>query len=390
VNIKTAIAVYQKEMLEIRRDRRTLISMVLIPVLVIPVIFGAMGYFMKSSSKQAEVDAAKIGVKSEADLGDIAASLKAAGFQLIVAADPRAAVEKKDVAAALEATTAAGGVKTLSLYVDKTREASELAGGKVTAALDKIKEDKVRAGLRGSGVPESILTPFAVNNVNVASDKKMGGSIFGTSMGYILIVLMVTGALYPAIDTAAGEKERRTLETLLSSPASRGDIIFGKVLACATAAFITAILALATTAYSYKSGSMSAIFGEKVQFDITDPVTIGLVLLSVIPLALLFASLMVAVSFFAKSYKEGQSYLTPLLMIVIVPAMLGMLPGTDLTPTLALIPVFNVTQIIKSLFIGTVPVAAFAVACAANMVYAAAAYFFATRIIRSEGVLFRV
>jgi sodium transport system permease protein len=389
VNFKTAIAVYQKEMLEIRRDRRTLISMVLIPVLVIPVIFGAMGYFMKSSSKQAEVDAVKLGVKSEEALGDIAASLKAAGFHLILAADPRAAVEKKDVAAALEATTVAG-VKTVSLYVDKTREASELAGGKVTAALDKIKEDKVRAGLRGSGVPESILTPFAVTNVNVASDKKMGGSIFGTSMGYILIVLMVTGALYPAIDTAAGEKERRTLETLLSSPASRGDIIFGKVLACATAAFITAILALATTVYSYKSGSMSAIFGEKVQFDITDPVTIGLVLLSVIPMALLFASLMVAVSFFAKSYKEGQSYLTPLLMIVIVPAVLGMLPGTDLTPTLALIPVFNVTQIIKSLFIGTVPVAAFAVACAANMVYAAAAYFFATRIIRSEGVLFRV
>ena len=391
MSVKIAGAIYQKEMLEILRDRRTLISMVVVPLFAMPILFGVMGKFIQSRAKEAQGEAVTVGVASEAEIGPSAALVvKAAGFQLVTKRDLRAAVENKDVAAALERSTASGGEAVYRVYVDKTRQASAIAGEKLRAALDGFKDSTIRASLRGSGVPETILTPFSIDSVNVASEKKMGGFVLGSSLGYIVILLMFTGALYPAIDTAAGEKERRTLEALLCSPAPRNDIVLGKVLACATASFLTAVLAMASMVYSYRNTAFAALLGPSTRFDLLDPRTFSLVLLSVLPVAILAASLMVAISFFAKSYKEGQSYLTPLLMVVVFPAVLGMLPGMELTPKLALIPIFNVCQIVKEIFLGSFSMSAFVIACSANLVYAGLAFFAATRIFRAEGVLFRV
>lgn len=382
-------AVYQKEMLEISRDRRTLISMVLMPVVVMPLLFSMIGRFAASSSQDAERDAAKIAISPGLIPRAVSDALKSGGLALIEKANPRSAVEAKEVAAGISAS-GTEGEEQFEIYLDKTRQASEIAGEKASVILGTLKDETVRNSLRGSGVSEKLLTPFTVTSVNVASEKKMGGFIFGTSIGYVVVILMVTGTLYPAVDTAAGEKERRTLEALICSPAPRNDLVMGKILACATASFITGVLALAAMLYSYKSGSMKALMGGKVSFDILDPAAIGLVFVCVIPLAMLFASLMVAISFFAKSYKEGQSYLTPLLLVVIFPAVLGMLPGMELTPLLALIPVFNVCQVIKALFLGNIPGLALAITCGSNLVYAGLAYLFAVRVFRAEGVLFRV
>jgi len=110
----------------------------------------------------------------------------------------------------------------------------------------------------------------------------------------------------------------------------------------------------------------------------------------VLPTAIVAASLMVAVALFAKSYKEGQSYLTPIVMLVAFPAVVGMLPGLELTPTLALIPIFNVCQLVKEILLGEFSRLAYGIAFAANLAYAAIAYYLAARIFKSESVLFRV
>ncbi len=388
MNGKIVSVIYQKEMLELLRDRRTLISMVLVPLFALPAMFGVMGKFMASRQKEARSEASTIGVRSLEGDG-AAAMLRGAGFQLKRESDLRGAVEDKRVAASLD-VTGAEGARRYIVYIDRTQQSSAIAGEKLAAALGKLKDDLVRQSLRGSGISEQVLTPFTVNAVNVASEKKMGGFILGSSLGYLVILLMFTGAMYPAVDTAAGEKERRTLEALLCSPAGRDEIVLGKILACATASLLTAVLAMTSMVYSYRHTAFAALFGGSVRFDLLDPQTFGLVLLSVVPIAILAGSLMVAISLFAKSYKEGQSYLTPLLMVVVFPALLGMLPGVELTPLLALIPIFNVCQIVKEIFLGSFSMTAFVTACAANLVYAAIAFVAATRIFRSEGVLFRV
>ncbi|HSM76530.1 MAG TPA: hypothetical protein VLT57_02845, partial [Bryobacteraceae bacterium] len=200
-------AVYQKEMLEISRDRRTLISMVLMPVVVMPLLFSMIGRFAASSSQDAERDAAKIAVSPGLIPGAVSDALKSGGLALIEKANPRSAVESKEVAAGISAS-GTEDEKQFEIYLDKTRQASEIAGEKASVILGTLKDETVRNSLRGSGVSEKLLTPFTVTSVNVASEKKMGGFIFGTSIGYVVVILMVTGTLYPAVDTAAGEKER--------------------------------------------------------------------------------------------------------------------------------------------------------------------------------------
>lgn len=387
MSAKIASVIYRKEMLELLRDRRTLISMVLVPLFALPILFGVMSLVLEWQQKEAERDSYIIAVNPAC--GRIMdAVLAASGFRIKPAAQARRAVENKAVAAALDVTVV-NGSKQYVVYSDRTRPASSIAGERMSVTLAALKEVSVRRSLRGSGVSEQVLTPFTVRAVNVASERKMNGLLLGSSLAYLVVLLMFTGAMYPAVDTAAGEKERRTLEALLCSPAGRNEIVLGKVLACATASLLTAVLAMASLVYSYRYMRFG-IVPDATNFNPLDPRTFSLILLSVAPISVLAGSLMVAVSLFAKSYKEGQSYLTPLLMAVLFPAVLGTLPGLELTPALALVPIFNVCQIVKEIFVGTFSPAAFATACAANLTYATLAFLAATRIFRSEGVLFRV
>ena len=390
MNLRIGLAVYQKEMLEIFRDRRTMISMVVVPLLAIPLLFSLINGFMSSRAKEAEGESLSVGVLGEGKLPSVIQALKAAGFRTVATLDPRGAVEKKQVAAAVEETEDGSGDKLLNVYIDRTRQASEIAGDKIQAALDQLKVETVRASLRGSGLPEKILTPFTTKSVNVASEKKMSGLVFGSALGYVVILLMFTGAMYPAIDMTAGEKERRTLEAVLASPAGRNEIVLGKIAATATAAFITALLTLGSMAYSFRFSPQAASTRETFHMAPPDMGSLALVLVTVLPTAIVAASLMVAIALFAKSYKEGMSYLTPIVMLAAFPAVVGMLPGLELTPSLALIPIFNVCQLVKEIFLGEFSRIAYAVAFVANLVYAAIGFFVAARIFKSESVLFRV
>jgi sodium transport system permease protein len=211
-------------------------------------------------------------------------------------------------------------------------------------------------------------------------------------VAYFVVFLMFSGGMYPAIDLTAGEKERRTLEIYLASPAGRDAIVLGKILATTTAVLVTALLSILSvlisiryTTFGESSGKLQAITGRMP----LDAQTWGLVFLALIPTAVMAASLMIAIALLAKSFKEAQSYLTPLIMAVVLPLVAGMLPGIELTPALALVPLFNICQIIKEIFIGQFTWLAYAITMAANIVYAAAAYWLAVRVFKSERVLFR-
>ena len=390
MNLKTTAAVYQKELLEIFRDRRTMISMVVVPLAAIPLMFSVINKLMSSREKQAKGEAVTVGIVNESQVPTVIEALKKAGFRTVEKTDLRAAVENKEVAAAVEETANESGVPQVKIYVDRTRQASEIAGDKVRTALEKLKTEMVRASLRGSGVSEKVLTPFTTEPVNVASEKKMSGLVFGGALGYVVILLMFTGAMYPAIDMTAGEKERRTLEAVLASPAGRNDIVLGKIAATATAAIITALLTLSSMAYSFRFSPQAESTKEALQMTPPDLAALALAFVTVLPTAIVAASLMVAIALFAKSYKEGQSYLTPLVLLAAFPAVIGMLPGLELTPALALIPIFNVCQIVKEIFLGEFSRVAYAVAFASNLVYAGIAYWIASRMFNRESVLFRV
>jgi sodium transport system permease protein len=199
--------------------------------------------------------------------------------------------------------------------------------------------------------------------------------------------------MYPGIDLTAGEKERGTMETILSSPISRMHLVLGKFLLVLTASLVTAALSVTSMGISF------AVLGHLHAFDQAGndaaqlQMHIGLatvlsVFVMVLPLAVLFSALIMTIALFAKSYKEAQSYITPIMMLVIIPAVAAMLP-VDLNAKLALVPILNASLLCKELVTGTYHWNYIAIIFFSTCVYAAAALFLAVRMFQREEVLFR-
>lgn len=387
MNWRIVSVVFRKEVVDLLRDRRTMISMVALPVLVFPLIFTVMGKFMGDAEKRAEKEANTLAV-SEGPLDEqLEAALMRGGFQILRKAKPGEAVSSKQAAAGLGVEQEG---KLLVVYSDGTRQASGLAADKVRTVLNELRDGLVMASLIEASVNPAVLKPFTVKRENVATERQMGGFVLGSMLGYIVILLMFSGGMYPAIDMAAGEKERRTLEALVASPAQRTDIVLGKIMACVMATYATALLTTGSLFFSLKSGA-GAIKGlDRLAGNVpTDGQTIGLVLLVLLPVAVMAGSLMLAIALLARSFKEAQSYLTPLIMLVIFPSLLGGLPGMELTPVLSLIPIFNASQLLKAVLQGQAPVVELAVTLGANFTYAAICFAVAVKSFSEEKVLFR-
>ncbi len=380
-------AIYRKEMLDMFRDRRTMISMLVVPLIVFPLVISVMMRFASKLEQDAETEARTIGIAVRVTTPSVREAIEKSGYPIKEKDDLRSAIEKKEVAAAVEETP-----EKIEIFVDSSNPTSSAAGDRIRATLLELKDQRIRESLRNSGIPESVLTPFTVKRTNIAGERKMAGSVWGTMLGYILLLLMFTGGMYPVIDMTAGEKERKTLEAFLASPAARREIVLGKTLAAMTAIFLTAMLTLGSMVYSLRTNRISAKSEEMrhmMQTIPLDPGTVAMIVATLIPVAIFAASVMFAIALFARSFKEGQSYLTPLALIVIFPALLGGLPGLKLTPALFLVPIFNASMVIRSILLGELSTTNFAVSLAANLFYAAVAFVIATRQFDKESVLFR-
>jgi len=383
-------AIYLKEMLDLLRDRRTLISMLVVPVVVLPLVFNIAIRVTSRMQQNAEQEAKTMPVAVHVTTPAIRQAIEKAGFRMTERDDFKDAIDKKEIAAGVEETASAPPV--LNVYVDSSEPASAAAGDAIRVALNDLRDQTIRGSLRNSGIPESVLTPFVVKRNNVAGERKMAGALWGTMLPYLMLLLMFAGGMYPIIDMTAGEKERKTMEAFLASPAKRSEIVLGKTLAGMTAIFLTAALTLASMVYSITNNRVSTRSEEIKQMMSGIPLdahTIGLIATLLLPMAVFAASLMFAVALFARSYKEGQSYLTPLMLLVIFPAFMGGMPGFHLMPLLCLIPIFNTSMMIRGVLLGDATTLNFAVTLAADLVYAAIAFALAARMFNRESVLFR-
>jgi sodium transport system permease protein len=208
---------------------------------------------------------------------------------------------------------------------------------------------------------------------------------------YMILIFAFLGAMYPAIDLGAGEKERGTLETLLVAPVSRLSLVLGKFGVVLVAALVSALLATFSLALSLQIGFLSnlaLLSGESFSFSVGEALT---ALLMIVPVSCIFAALMLALSIFAKSFKEGQSYAGPLQMVIILPAMVSILPGVKLDWVTASIPVVNVSMALKEIFTGNLDQhwAHVGLIFASTSVFAGLLLWFAAWWFRREQVLFR-
>jgi sodium transport system permease protein len=393
--------VYRKELREALRDRRTLISSLLVPLLLFPLLTAGLGAAISALMGQAKEEIPKIMIVGGEDsprlLGDLRKSKKINVVPLagnwrdqIINKDIRAAVE---IPAGFESSLAQQQPVALQLYNYQGDLKSSLATSVIQEHLESFRSAVVRESLSAKNVPESVLKPFTVEEQNVAPPEKVGGAAFGGVIGYLVILLCLIGCMYPAMDLTAGEKERGTMETILSSPISRTHLVLGKFFLVLTTSLVTAALSVTSMGVSFwvlerlhafdKAGSDAA----QMQLSIGIKQVLSIFIM-VLPLAVLFSAGVMTISLFAKSYKEAQSYITPLMFLVIIPAVCAMLP-IDLNARLALVPILNASLLCKELVVNTYHWNYIAIIFLSTCVYAAAALFLAVKMFHREDVLFR-
>jgi sodium transport system permease protein len=394
--------VYRKELTEALRDRRTLITMVVVPLLIFPIFSVGFGAAIAALIGKAKEETPKVMVIGGEGAPTVLGGLeKVPKIQIVpLEANWKDQVVNKqvpvvvEIPAGFERNLAEQKEQSVFIHDYEGDLKSETAKDKVEKYFNDYRDSVVKDRLAARNLPVSVLKPFEIKPHNVAPPEKSGGALFfGGFIAYIVVFLCLNGGMHPAMDLTAGEKERGTMETILSSPISRTHLVLGKFLLVLTTALTTAALSVVSMGISF--GIVNALHTKPIQAGESDATLhIGFgaalsVFIMAVPLAVLFASVLLTISSFAKSYKEAQSYITPLLFIVILPAIAAMLPGVELNLKLALVPVLNVSLLCKELVIGTYHWNYIAIIFASTCVYAAAALFLAIKMFQRESVLFR-
>jgi len=160
--------------------------------------------------------------------------------------------------------------------------------------------------------------------------------------------------MYPAIDLFTGEKERGTIETILTVPASRLEILIGKLIVVVLSGVISGVLVIFGMYLTLIFNPDVPPMVLNIVNQILTPYNIGLIILMLIPLTIFFAGILIPISIYSKSFKEAQSLITPLTFVAIFPLIIGMIPGFKLTVLTALIPVANVALATKEIIAGTI------------------------------------
>jgi len=391
--------VYRKELTEALRDRRTLVSSILIPLFLFPILTFGIGYAFVEIAGEATREPSKIMILGGEDSPDVVKDLREARNLRVVrrSADYVDLISDKKIRAAVDippgfqAGIVRGDHPEVKIYIFKDDLKSMLGASRIEKLFTEYRDAMVRGRLASENLPESLMKPFDIDQQNVVSDEKVAGESYGGLITYLVILMCMTGAMYPAMDLTAGEKERGTMETILSSPIERTHLVFGKFLVVLTASLATATLSVLSMAGSF---AVLAHYGKGQGIGDDFPIltmhaqTAFAIFIMALPVAVLFSAVLMTISLFAKTFKEAQSYLTPMTFLVIVPAIAAVIPGIELTAKLALVPILNVGLLCKELVTGTYHWEYIALIFGCTCVYAGIALFLAVKMFQRESVLF--
>jgi sodium transport system permease protein len=278
-------------------------------------------------------------------------------------------------------------------------EPSQITYLRLKEVLSRWRRSIVAGRLKRDLKTESYTEPIQVRAEDVATASEVGGSIWSRLFPFLLVMMSLTGAFYPAIDMCAGEKERGTMETLLISPASRAELVLGKFFTVMLASVTTALLNLVSMGLTglqlaHQVGSLSADPGRRAAAAVIAPPTLQAafwIVLLLVPLAAFFSAICLSLAVLARSMKEGQYYMTPLYLICLPLIFLTLAPGIELNLFYSLVPITGVALLLRALIMSNYDVALryFLPVLVPTLVYAAIAIRWAVDQFQREEVLFR-
>ena len=396
--------IFQKELLETLRDKRTLVFMLLMPALVIPALLFGYGYIAGTMETKAQARVLRYTVVAPGEyplLKSVLATEKKLAFTEFPSAEAAfAAVKdnKLDFIISLkgggEAAALKGEQPDITLDYNGAN-AFDIVGKRMTPVMEKryveaLRTQRLQMSDTLKDQAEAINQPFKFSIKSTADQREKVGEVMGAVVPYILLLLGLSASIAVAIDIGAGEKERGTLESLLLLPVSRREIIVAKFTLILLVAAISGAIGLLSmglgTTILLEYGGVSAFAGIAEHMRLSDLVLVALLM---IPAFGIIAAVLLVISFFAKSHKEASSYANQLMMIVILPILVSMLPGINLRDGWALVPLTNISLAIKEIIKGTIEMSAFMTVLGSTTFVAAALVVFCVAWCKREAVLFR-
>ena len=393
------ISIFIKELIDVLRDRRTLMFMVVIPVLITPLLVVGSIKFQEYQNKKSEEKLLKIALINETDDVIIKGLLsEQKGVEIIED------INLDSLEAGIKTDSIQGGMHIEKDFLDdissnstgqidiyyKSSDLMSRSKKRMKAALENYKNIVVTERLNNFNIDEKVLEPLNVVDVDMSTAKETIGKAVGGFIPYILVMFIFLGAMYPAIDLGAGEKERGSLETLLSSPATKFEITMGKLLVVSLTGLVSGLVSVL--------GISSSLFfidniPEQIQstiMELISPFMILSVIILMIPIAIFFASMLLSISFYARSFKEAQSLMAPLNMVIIVPLFLSLGPGMEIDHATALMPLINVGLLTKEILAGSVEPIYFIETLLSLLFFAAVGIRFSVYWFDKENTIFRV
>jgi sodium transport system permease protein len=417
--------IFRREVRDQIRDRRTLFMIFVLPIMLYPILGIGVVQF-STAFEQKERTVLVIGAKNLPENPPLINS-KGDGFASMLFDSPAEAGRLKvefptdetpwlnpeyrrqavrggladailPIPADLRQRLATIESEQLPINYDSTDERSQITYLRLKEVLARWKEAVVAARREHDKLPPSYTDPFQIKAEDSASASEQGVSVWAKLFPFLLVMMSLTGAFYPAIDLCAGEKERGTMETLLISPASRAEIVLGKFFTVVLASVMSALLnivsmGLTGVQLARQVSAMRPADPQNLSAALAPPSLTAAfwMILLLIPLSVFFSAVCLSLAVLARSMKEGQYYMTPLYLVCLPLIFLTLAPGIELNLFYSLVPVTGVSLLLRALILGDYTVAwrFFVPVLIPTVVYGAIALRWAIDQFQREDVLFR-
>jgi sodium transport system permease protein len=383
-------AVVSKELRETIRDKRSLLSMLVLPVFIFPIAF--LGLILLGErgldfSADREFTFGVTNITSAPELVKFLA--REDDIRVFELSNFHMAIRRGLIDVGLVVPPGfsddikLGNSTSISIMFDNSKAPSVEAYERAAELIAGYEETVIGERLIRLNLSPSVASPFETTSIDITLPREREGVSARLVLPYVIILLALMGAMYPAVDMTAGEKERRTIESLLASNAKREEIALGKWLAVSASSLVTSIISVVSLSTTFYLANVLSESGRQVGL-VLDWFNMILAILMLVPLILAISSGLLCVCLFAKSYKEAHTYVTPALLLIILPAAVAIVPGTSLTLGATLTPVVNVSLAMKETLMGRYDFVRLGVVFLAMSFYAVIVTFLAVRLFRRE------
>jgi len=392
--MRDLLLIIKKELSELLRDRKTIINSIVLPTLLVPILMIGAIKVTQMISESDQKKTVRIGLVNAPDefmntvnsdtLNKVTVFSEAEDFKALINADSiqTALVFPADWKTQMDSLT----TSEVQIYRNGTKDN---VNDRVRAMIDAYEEQLKNRRIARLEVPVDKMTPFVKNYIEISEQKELIGKRIGGFIPYLFILTMWGGCLLAAIDLVTGEKERKTIETTLSLPISKFTVLLGKAIVASLLGFIPAVLNLIGLIVGLKLiDGIPDTFKLAIN-EMLSPQSIILILLLLIPFSIFLSGLIISLIAGASTFKEAQSKATPIIMLIILPLVLAMMPGIELTWATVLIPVLNIGLVVKEIMAGTVDMTQYAAILISLIAFAIGTIYFSYKKFSDENAILK-